>query len=201
MFKHLLLSLVLVGVCSPSFAQIYRAGEPSHKETVPFPKLELSVGAFGNTDRLKDGAASSLVKGAYGLEGRALVGVLPWLAIGAEGAFSQSRDNEPILNKYRFETFGAAAKFTLTPGALSRTYLLLGLGQARYKVDYLRTAHSTADSNYLSLGVGAETDLTEHWFAGLELRTQYRFDTDVSPYFHLSHHWTAALSLRTGVQF
>ncbi|MDD7501484.1 MAG: hypothetical protein PUK74_00410, partial [Elusimicrobia bacterium] len=117
------------------------------------------------------------------------------------GAFSQSRDNEPILNKYRFETFGAAAKLTLTPGALSRTYLLLGLGQARYKVDYLRTAHSTADSNYLSLGVGAETDLTEHWFAGLELRTQYRFDTDVSPYFHLSHHWTAALSLRTGVQF
>lgn len=205
--KRILLLGVLLLPASDSvvFSQIYRAGD-YYYASVPEPAVlehrwETSADVFASSSSVRELSGISPIRAEWGFGARALYALSPWASVGAEGAVSRSQDSDPLVSGYRFVRMGAAIKFTLTPNTTPRTYVLLGAGVTRRKIQYLGMEDIKADSPYLAFGLGVETDLTDGWFIGMEGRAVYDFKRDFGAYFYLKHPWTAALLLRTGCRF
>lgn len=190
---------------SPLFSQIYRAGDyyysPQPKPAVLDSRLEITADAFIGSNTIKELSGITLLRSESGLGMTVLYALAPWVSAGLEGAVSRSEEAEPLLHKYSFMRWGAAAKFTLTPSTAPRTYILIGAGLTRHKTEYLGGRRERKDSPYTAVGLGAETDLTDAWFIGMEGRGIYHFDRKIGTYFYLKHRWNASFRVHTGIRF
>ena len=163
--------------------------------------VELSVGAARSLSGLEDGGKHTQLSHQDSLSGRALVVVLPWFSVGAEGTWFEKEKDIPFVSGYKERRSGIVGKFTLTPDTQPKVYLLTGAGKTKREFTYTFALTETAKTNYFLAAIGLEASIWKGIFLAAEGYGVYNAHTHVSRFFRQKHRFEPGLSVRAGIRF
>ena len=190
---RLLIILCLMTALVPSIsAQIYHIYRPTsqttqEKQTAPQKEtatprhwLAIEGSTLISYGSIRDRGHHSVTRSMKGWRMAAMVPVSSVIAVGAQVEKLKAHDMATdMISPITRDSWAARARITLTPSTEPQVYLLLGLGQAKYKSKFSLQKHSLNGSTPLVLlGTGIDVKI----WKGMRLSAEYQLQGE-------TNHW------------
>lgn len=177
-----IVGLGLMSWPSLAWAQIYHVYRPeSNFSTVADPSIEsrpyveLQAAPVFSYGDMTDAAGYNISSIMCGGQGRMLVYVKEYLALGAEGAILHAADMQThLISRIKRTQWGLVAKGILTPNTEPKVYLIFGIGQVKQQTQFALRSHLLYDrSTVLSVGAGVDIPIWKSLRFGGEYMSRY----------------------------